>query len=126
MRLSLRTRERRRFGHEDEMAGRKVGNRRFLIIEGYDGANLIFKGGPVPLGNLTDEGIIRLLQRLACKGLDEEEIIAASLPKNAKGYHPLLDPQFDRGGHRRWVTVGHGIKYTASIWSEDELPQDRD
>ena len=107
------------------MAGRKVGNRRFLRIEGHDGANLIFKE-PVPLGNLSDKGIIRLLQRLVCKGLDEEDIIAASLPKNAKGYRPLLDPQIDRGGHRPSVTVGHGIYYTASIWSEDELPQDRD
>ncbi|MEX2409634.1 MAG: hypothetical protein WD489_11055, partial [Rhodovibrionaceae bacterium] len=94
-----------------------------LRIEGADGDRPILRKF-IPLGNLTDQGTIRLLQRLSCKGLDYEDIIAGSLPRNARGYHPVFEPQNSQGGRRQAVTVGHGRHYTASVLRADELPSD--
>ena len=79
----------------------------FLRIDGTDGDRTILRKF-VPLGNLSNKGIIRLLQRLACKGLDPEDIIAGSLPKNATGYHPVFDPRMvSRSilGPRSWTKI---------------------
>ena len=107
------------------MAKKLAKDKLFLRIDGADGDRTILRKF-VPLGNLSDKGIIRLLQRLACKGLDPEDIIAGSLPKNATGYHPVFDPRIGRGGRRKTITVGHGKDYTASVWRADELPPEWD
>jgi hypothetical protein len=107
------------------MAREPANELKFLRIDGADGGTPILIKF-LPLGNLTEKDIVRLLQRLACKGLDPEDIIAGSLPKNAKGYHPVFDPQIGQGGVRRTITVGHGKHYTATIWRADELPPDWD
>ncbi len=107
------------------MARRQAKDRWFLRIDGADGDKRILKKF-VPLGNLSKKGIIKLLQRLACKGLDPEDIIAGSLPRNAEGYHPVFDPRVGRDGVRPTITVGDGKSYTATFWRADELPPDWD
>ena len=99
--------------------------KKFLKITGYDGAKQIFHK-VVPLHRRSDASIISLLQRLACKGLDEKDIIDASLSRNTAGYRPILEPIKSRApGHRPSISVGVGIHYEASVWRGDELGQDQ-
>ena len=102
-----------------------AGAKKFLKITGYDGANQIFHK-VVPLHRRSDASIISLLQRLACRGLDEEDIIDASLSKKTAGYRSILEPMTSRApGHRASISVGVGISYEASVWRGDELAQDQ-
>ncbi len=100
--------------------------KRFWKIEVHDGGNQTFEK-LLPAGCLTETGAIALLQRLAAMHLNEEEIIASSLRRNARGYRPLLEHQiYDPGGSRRMIVVNAGREFYASIWSADELPNLRE
>lgn len=97
--------------------------RRFWKIEGYDSTRLIFKMKKVlPVGCLTVKQMTSLLQRLASKHLDEDEIVASSIRRNCKGYAPLLECQLSSGpGVRYSIMVGSNPFYVGSVWKSDEL-----
>ena len=64
---------------------------KYWEIEGYDGLESLFED-ELP-DDLSKKGIIVILQRLACKHLDENEIVSSSLHRNTLGYTPYLEPQ---------------------------------
>jgi hypothetical protein len=74
-------------------------------------------------GDLTENEITVIIQRLACRHLSEEEIISASLRKPKKT--SLLEAA--RGGPphgtRAVIWIDHGTTYLASRWKADELPE---
>lgn len=88
-------------------------------IEGFDGAKKIFEADVT--GRLGDQQIVALLQRLAARHLEPEEIIASSLPKRAAGYRGLLERNADDRG-RGPITVGHGTFYLARR-TDERLPR---
>ena len=64
-------------------------------------------------GHFGEKEIAILLQRLVCMHLDENEVIAASLRRGAKGRSPLLD----RIGHGAPMQYGENPYFTAQ-WKE--------
>ena len=108
------------------MEGGMAKVKRFWKIIGRDGANEIFER-VCPLGRFSEERMVALLQRLASKSLTEDEIIDASLPKNANCYASHLEPMKNGGGPggRGVISVGRGVYYFASVWRADELRQDQ-
>jgi hypothetical protein len=107
---------------EDGMSKASVtSSKRFWRIEGYDSTELLFKK-VLPMGYLSKGQITSLLQRLASKYLDEDQIVAASLRPNSKGYAPLLEPNTDyHPGGRYTISVGSNPNFAASVWQNDEL-----
>ena len=99
-------------------------SKRYWKIAGYDGAEQTFEK-LLPVGSLSESEIITLLQRLAAKHLDEDEIVSSSLRRNASGYRSLLEPQHDRGKHRT-ISVHAARAYFASILDVDELPDHKE
>jgi hypothetical protein len=67
-------------------------------ITGYDGATEIYSGEAPSI--LTEEEIATMLQRLAARHLSHEEVVAASLRKNLRGYPGLLECIIDRAGEK--------------------------
>ncbi len=82
-------------------------------IEGWDGFKQIYTG-EVP-GTLTEEEILKMLQRLQARHLSHEEVVSASLRKNFKGYSVLLErTNRDRTGDKGTsVAVGDNPHYIA-------------
>jgi hypothetical protein len=74
-------------------------------ITGYDGSRQIYNGEAPSI--LTEEEIVTMLQRLAARHLSHEEVIAASLRKNLRGYSGLLECIIDRGGKGNTVMLGN-------------------
>jgi|SRR5579863_3780150 len=72
-------------------------------------------------GNLSENEVTTIIQRLACKHLSEDEIIGASLRRPRRT--ALLETL--RGGKpfgkRTTISIDHGITYMASYWRADEL-----
>ena len=97
-----------------------MASKRYWKIEGYDGTDKTFEK-LLPIGSLTERGVVVLLQRLSARHLDEDEIISSSLRPNAKGYTSHLEYQDGRGGRRSTISVGGNPYYVASIWQHDEL-----
>ena len=56
----------------------------FWKITGYDGNRPLYER-KIRLGTMSEPEMTTLLQRLAAKHLDEDEVVASSLRKNAKG-----------------------------------------
>ncbi|QCI67235.1 hypothetical protein [Phreatobacter stygius] len=83
---------------------------RILTIEGSGKSGRIYTA-EIRLGTLTEKGIIRMLQRLAASHLTPAEIIAASLPQNAMGYRPLLEPKISPSR----ISVGLMPCYVATV-----------
>jgi hypothetical protein len=73
---------------------------------------------------MSEEEIVTIVQRLACKHLSEAEIVAASLRKNKRT--SLLEPLIGRPpqGLRTVISIGHGIEYRASYWRAGETLPD--
>jgi hypothetical protein len=67
---------------------------RFWRIEGYDGTRLFFRK-ILAFGSLSEPEMITLLKRLASRHLTDDEIIAASIRSNARGYAPHLEHRVD-------------------------------
>lgn len=87
--------------------------KRYWRIEGYDGLERTFEK-VVPVGRVSENAVVVLLQRLASKHLDEDEIVSSSLNRAAAGRTRHLEPQ--RGeGNPRTITVGEGQYYVASV-----------
>ena len=87
-------------------------------IEGIDGTTTFYEA--VLPGNLNDDEITTIIQRLASKHLSEDEIIGASLRKNRRT--ALLEPLRSRGSpnSRHTISIDHGIGYVASYRRPDE------
>jgi hypothetical protein len=93
--------------------GRNSSNRSWLI-RGYRGLEKVFER-KLPLGFLSETEMIQLLQRLYCKHLDIDEIINASLRKNAKDYASFLEHDKEAKADRFSISVGHNPWYIASV-----------
>jgi hypothetical protein len=107
----------RRVGLQMEAHAEKVWK-----IVGYDGTKKFFER-VLPLGSLSEGEMTSLLQRLAAQHLTSDEIVNASLRRNAKSYAPLLEPQQEaRPPPSRFsITVGLSPNYVASVWTADEF-----
>jgi len=94
----------------------------FWLIEGYERFDRFFETR-LP-GYMSEEKIVVIIQRLACKHLSEEEIGAASLRKNKRT--SLLEPLIGRPpqGLRTVISINHGTEYRASYWRAGEVPPD--
>ncbi len=85
------------------------------VINGYDGTAIVFEKRLLGAA-LTDTTAGVLLQRLAVRNLDDDEIIDASLRAKAKGYRGLLEIRREAGGHRRGaLTVGDQHLYFTAM-----------
>lgn len=102
-----------------------MAGKRYWKIAGYDGEKQTFEK-ILPAGSLSESQVILLLQRLAAKHLDDEEIVSASLRSKAPGYRSLLEPQRGRGGRRPTISVEAGRTYVAAVFAADELPDHRE
>ena len=87
---------------------------RVLTVEGTGKSGRIYLA-EVKLGTLTEKGIIRMLQRLVASHLTPAEIISASLPQNATGYRPLLEPKIGPAQ----ISVGVMPYYVATVTPAD-------
>jgi hypothetical protein len=90
-------------------------------IEVLDGFSVAFER--YVRGDLTEAEITTILQRLACRNLNENEIISASLRRPART--ALLEPVIGgppSRGTRHTVFIQHDLTYMASCWRADELP----
>jgi hypothetical protein len=84
-------------------------------IEGFDGTNRIFHT-ELAFGAISETGVISFLQRLASRHLDKEEVVAASLRRNARAYCSLLHPSIDNKSPGRYVIrVGENPHYVAAV-----------
>ena len=89
-------------------------SQRVLTVEGTGKSGRIYLA-EVKLGTLTEKGIVRMLQRLVASHLTPAEIIAASLPQNATGYRPLLEPKITASE----IRVGIMPYYVATVTPSD-------
>ena len=62
------------------------------VIQGYKSTQKVCETD-LPLGSLSENEMVILLQRLACRHLSEDEIVEASLRKSSKP-HPAGDRNF--------------------------------
>jgi hypothetical protein len=70
----------------------------------------------LPLGSLSEGEMTSLLQRLAAQHLTSDEIVNASLRRNAKSYAPLLEASPSAAIHRQPERQDHrigGVNYRA-------------
>ena len=93
---------------------------RIWKITGYDGAQTVWQG-EVPFGTMSESEMKALLKRLAAKHLDQDEIVASSLRKNAKGRMNHLEVCRDiKSKKPLLMTMGTGYHYTATIQEGDD------
>ena len=86
----------------------------FWKITGRDG-NQPFYERRIPIGSVSEAGMVRLLQHLAARHLDEDEVVESSLRKNAKGYRSHWEIRKNIGGKPGLMTMTPGHHYTATI-----------
>ncbi len=94
----------------------------YWLVEGYERFDRIFQAR-LP-GHMTDKELVTIIQRLTCKHLSEEEIVAASLRKGKRT--SLLEPLIGRPpqGLRTVISISHGVEYRATYWRAGEKPPD--
>ncbi len=83
-------------------------------IRGYDGDERKFER-TIVAGALSEPEMVALLQRLVSRHLSDDEVVSASLRKNAKGYVPHLEVRPINRGAPGLMTTGGGHHYTATI-----------
>ncbi len=83
-------------------------------ICGFDGLKAVFER-TIPYGSLSDQEITELLKRLESRHLRDDEVIDASLRKNAKGHTSYLEVRPNRGGTPGLMTTGTGHHYIAVV-----------
>lgn len=100
--------------------------RLFWKIRGFNSTQQIYER-VIPYGHFTDKRMIALHQRLTCKFLDFDEIVSASLRRNARAYAMHLEARRDASppAGRFSISVGHNPYFIASVWREDELETQR-
>jgi hypothetical protein len=89
------------------------------VIRGYDGSEQTFER-TMPEGLLSEVEMKVVLQRLACRHLSDDEVVSASLRKNATGYRADLEIKQSYGGRFTLMTTGSGNHYAATV---EELEQ---
>lgn len=80
----------------------------------YDGGRFVYER-IIPYGSVSRSTMILILQRLAARHLDDDEVVDSSLRKNAKEYLNHLEVQENTDGNPTIITMGTGHHYTASI-----------
>ena len=80
----------------------------------YDGGRFVYER-IIPYGSVSRSTMILIIQRLAARHLDDDEVVDSSLRKNAKEYLNHLEVQENTGGTPAIITMGTGHPYTASI-----------
>ncbi|MDE0343136.1 MAG: hypothetical protein OXK82_08210 [Deltaproteobacteria bacterium] len=88
------------------------------MIRGADGGNPIYKKS-VPVECFSDEEMIVLLQRLASRHLELDEVVASSLPKGRKGRMTHLDVPPAGPNNRAYWTPGSPY-YEATVVEAEE------
>ncbi len=83
-------------------------------IVGYDGGRSVYER-IIPYGSVFRSTMILILQRLAARHLDDDEVVDSSLRKNAKEYLNHLEVRENTGGNPAIMTIGTGYYCTASI-----------
>src|SRR3954454_4086447 len=79
-------------------------------IKGYDGSNELFSSRVS--GVLSNDEIATLLQRLAARHLNEQEVISACLRRNDPNYSALLHANIDASSSRGVIiSVGQNPHY---------------
>jgi hypothetical protein len=85
------------------------------VIRGYEGLEMVFER-EVSLGALSEREVVTLLQRMQARHLTEDEILNASLRRNARRYSSNLEVvRESKSGKFSLMTVGTGHWYTASV-----------
>ena len=80
-----------------------------LEIKLYDGTELLFEHR-LPEGQITKARLEELLRVLVAKNsLTDDEIVAAHLKRNVRGYKPLLEVRQDPGVQRFQLMCGEGV-----------------
>jgi hypothetical protein len=79
------------------------------VITEWDGFTK--KGEGALPGHLTESEVFAALQRLACRYLNFDEVLAASRRKNDDGYSSLLE----RIGQGSPISCGESPRYTAEL-----------
>ncbi len=82
-------------------------------IAGYNSNELEFECR-IPEGTLSEAEVIVLLQRLAARHLDPDEVVSSSLRKNAKSYVGHLEITKSYGKKNALMTRGNPF-YTAAV-----------
>jgi hypothetical protein len=87
---------------------------RFWKIQVFDGQQEKVVA-TLPMGMLSESEMKTQLQRLASQHLNDNEVVAASLRKNAKGHSSLLEVTQNRGGRFVLMINGGSHEYTATV-----------
>jgi hypothetical protein len=88
-------------------------------IEGYKSTELVFEK-TLP-GGYSNREIKTLLQRLACRDLNPEEVFAASLRRRSSP--SFLEPRVDGPPHVKRLTISLDsgiVSYIAGYWKAGE------
>jgi hypothetical protein len=74
-------------------------------------------------GGYSEETIITIIQRLACRHLTPQEIVSASRERRSKSQDERLVPLIGRKPHgkRTTISISLGFDYIASYWHAGEL-----
>ncbi len=91
---------------------------RSWLIRGYRGLEKFYERS-LPIGSMSESEIVQLLQRLACKHLEFDEIVNASARKNAEYYAPHLEQEKEASADHFSISVGHNPWYVASVFRND-------
>ena len=86
----------------------------FWKISGYDGDRHLYER-KIRLGTMSESEMTTLLQRLAARHLDFDEVIDSSLRKNAKGCSDHFEVRKITGRKRGLGTTATGHHYTATV-----------
>ena len=81
-------------------------------IAGYDGGRSVYER-IIPYGSVIRSTMILILQRLAARYLDDDEVVVSSLRKNSKEYPNHLEVQENTGGNSAIMTMETGHHYPA-------------
>ena len=89
-----------------------------LEIKVYDGTELLFECR-LPAGEIGKRELKELLRSLVAKhSLADDEIVAAHLKRDARGYAPLLEVWQDPGVQRFQLMCGDGVHAVVRVTEE--------
>ena len=89
-------------------------SKQFWRIYGYDGNRAVFTR-TVPKRSFSEPEMVRLLQRLASRHLTDDEVVSASLRKNADAHATHLEVQRNYDGKYALMTARSGHYYSAIV-----------